>query len=173
MINAQLQSLHSGESLPQHYGVDRLFILPRDPYCLFAYWEVSHPTVERLKNEWGEELWRQSSPQLRVYKHDWIREEQIESYYDVTLQEGSESWYLNVTDSDRLYHAELGWRLPPEGVFVTVLRSNAVRTARDGLSDIIDEEWQLPDWKARKLYRRISLYHLSSPEMFRRRKQRV
>lgn len=172
MSNPQLHYLHSGESLPHNYGLDRLVILPRDPYCLYAYWEITQPTVERLKNEWSEETWRQSAPQIRVCKHEWETEEHVESYYDVPLDGGSDNWYLHVPDSDRLYHTELGWR-KPDGTFVAVLRSNAVRTARDGLSDVIDEAWQLPDWKARKLFRRISLYHLSSPEMFRHRKQRV
>ncbi len=172
MTNPQLQFLYSGESLPQYYGTDRLVILPRDPYSLFAYWEITPSTRERLKNEWGEDTWRQSSFIMRVYKHDWNREDQIESFFDITLQEHSDNWYINVTDSDRLYHTGLGWRTP-DGNFKPVLISNTVRTARDGLSDIIDEEWQLPDWKARKLFRRISLFHLSSPELFRRRKQRI
>ena len=41
MTNPQLQFLYSGESLPQYYGTDRLVILPRDPYSLFAYWEIT------------------------------------------------------------------------------------------------------------------------------------
>ena len=169
MTNPQLQFLHSGVSLPQFYGIDRLVILPRDPYSLFAYWEITESTREKLKSEWGDAAWQQAIFQMRVYKHQWDREEQIESFFDITLQDGSNNWYFNVTDTDRLYHTELGWRTA-DGNFRPVLRSNLVRTARDSISDIIDEEWQLPDWKARKLYRRISLYHLSSPEMFRRRK---
>jgi hypothetical protein len=172
MINPLQDYLNRGEAIPAYYGEDRLVILPRDPYCLFAYWEVSLPTRERLRQEAGDARWENAAPMLRVYKHDWFREETVESFSDVALRSEADNWYLPVTESDRVYHAELGWRMP-EGAFRPVLRSNAVRTPRDGLSDIIDEAWQLPDWKARKLYRRISLYHLSSPEMFRRRKQRV
>ncbi|MEW5785259.1 MAG: DUF4912 domain-containing protein [Bacillota bacterium] len=171
MINLQPDDLNRGESLPHYYGVDRLVVLPRDPYCLYTYWEVSLPTRESLKNEWGEAAWQGARLQLRVHKHDWNREEIVESFFDVTLETETDNWYLPALDSDRVYHTELGWRLP-DGDFKPVLRSNAVRTPRDGLSDIIDEEWQLPDWKARRLFRRISLYHLSSPELFRRRKQR-
>lgn len=173
MIESQQQSLHflyAQESLPQYYGVDRLVILPRDPYWLYAYWELSLPTREKLICEWGEETWLKSSFQLRVCMHQWHREEMVENFHDLTLQEESDSWYISVPTADRLYHVELGRRLPG-GAFIPLLCSNAVRTARDGLSDIIDEDWQLPDWKARKLYRRLSLYHLSSPEIFRRRKQ--
>ena len=172
MTSKLQESLNRGETLPLYYGEDRLVILPRDPYCLFAYWEVSMPTREALKHKWGEERWRKSDLQLRVYKHDWSDEAAVESFFDVVLEAETDNWYLPVLDSDRVYHTELGWRVP-EGSFEPVLCSNAVRTPRDGLSDIIDAEWQLPDWKARKLYRRISLYHLSSPELLRRRKQRT
>jgi len=174
MIESQRQSLHflyAQESLPQHYGIDRLVILSRDPYWLFAYWELSLPTREKLICEWGEETWHKSSFQLRVCMHQWRREEIVESFYDLALQEDSDNRYnISVPASNRVYHIELG-RCLFGGEFIPLLCSNAVRTARDGLSDIIDEDWQLPDWKARKLYRRLSLCHLSSPEIFRRRKQ--
>jgi uncharacterized protein len=174
MMDSLLQEyLNRGESIPDYYGEDRLVVLPRDPYCLFAYWEVSLPARERFREEVGEARWQGAEPALRVYKHDWFQPEAVESYYEVSLQDQTDNWYLPVVEADRLYHAEYGWMLLPEGTFKPLLRSNAVRTPRDGLSDMIDEEWQLPDWKARKLFRRISLYHLSSPEMFRRRKQRV
>ena len=172
MINVQPDYLNHGESLPVYYGVDRLVVLPRDPYCLYCYWEVSMPTRERLKIEWGEAAWQGAVLQLRVCKHDWEHTETVETFFDVPLENETDNWYLPMVDSDRIYHVELGWRLP-DGTFRPVLRSNVVRTPRDGLSDVIDSEWQLPDWKARRLFRRISLYHLSSPELFRRRKQRL
>jgi len=173
MINPQLSPSTEMEGyLPRYYGIDRLVILPRDPYWLFAYWEVSRPTLENLKNKLGETIWQQSTFQLRAYQHEWSREEQIERFFDIAIQEESDSWYINVPDSDRLYHVEFGRRMP-DGEFIALLFSNTVRTARSNLSDIIDQAWQLPDWKALKLFRRISIYHLSSAEMSRRRKQRA
>lgn len=172
MSSPHHEYLDRGETLPPYYGEDRLAVLARDPYCIFAYWEVSLPTRKQLQERLGEENWQNASLQLRVFKHAWSSDEKVESFFDVQLHHETDNWYLPVMDSDRLYHVELGWKLPG-GSFEAVLRSNAVRTPRDGLSDIIDEEWQLPDWKARKLFRRISLHHLSSPELFRRRKQRA
>lgn len=172
MVSSHQEYLNRGEALPRYYGEDRLVILARDPYSIFAYWEISAPTRERLKQEWGEERWEKAAPQMRIHKHERRREGSVESFYDIALREEADNWYIPVLEADRAYHAELGWRFP-EGEFKPLLRSNTVHTPRDGLSDVIDEEWRLPDWKARKLYRRISLYHLSSPELFRRRKQRA
>ncbi len=170
MADPQTTYLNRGESLPQFYGVDRLVILPRDPYNIFAYWEVSLPTRDNLEKTAGVERWPEVTFLLRVYKHAWADEMTVESFFDLEVERESNNWYIPVTDADRYYHAELGWKLP-ESSFHSILRSNQVRTPRDGLSDLIDENWQLPDWKARKLFRRISLYHLSSAEFFRRRKK--
>ena len=61
---------------------------------------------------------------------------------------------------------ELGYVMP-DGRYELILASNKVTTPRDRLSDILDEKWRLPDWQARKLYRRIALSHLSSQERLR------
>jgi hypothetical protein len=36
--------------------------------------------------------------------------------------------------------------LSPDGKFIAMARSNAVTTPRDGMSDIIDEEWMVVDF---------------------------
>jgi len=55
VADPQTTYLNRGESLPQFYGVDRLVILPRDPYNIFAYWEVSLPTRDNLEKTAGVE----------------------------------------------------------------------------------------------------------------------
>lgn len=168
MADPQITYLNRGESLPQYYSEDRLVILPRDPYSIFAYWEISLPTRETFKKKAGGERWPEATFLLRVYKHAWTDQNIVESFVDLDVSQESGNWYIPVDSADRFYHVELGWKLP-EGPFQPLLCSNTVRTPRDSLSDLIDENWQLPDWKARKLFRRISLYHLSSTEFFRRR----
>lgn len=160
------KTVYAGEVLPKHYGEDRFVLLPRDPHWIFAYWEISPATEEKVQNEWGRDTWQQIIPKLRVYRHAWEREGAIENYFDITLDRGACSWYIKVNYSDHYYHADLGWEVP--GVtFYPVLKSNLARTPRDGISHIVDENWKLPDWKTRRLFHRISLYHLSSPEFLR------
>lgn len=170
MIEGFQDPLSGGHPLPDRYGEDCLFIMARDPYCLYAYWEVSPPTLERLPRAGKEDV--HALLQLRVFKHRYMREAEVESCFDIHLAPGASSWYIAVGDPDCAYHAELG-RVLPDGRFMTLLTSNTVQTPRDSVSEIIDENWHLPDWKARKLYRRIALYHLSSPELFRWRSLRV
>ncbi len=160
----------SETALPERYGDDYLVLMTRDPYCLFAYWEISLSTLKRLPPDGGEIT---GFPfEMRVFKHYPRQEGEIESFFDLQLTPGSVSWYITVTEPGCSYHAELG-RLLPDGSFMTLLHSNIVQTPRDSVSNVIDENWHLPDWKARKLYRRIALSHLSSPELFRWRSLRV
>ncbi|MFY9411835.1 MAG: DUF4912 domain-containing protein, partial [Dethiobacteria bacterium] len=55
MDHTEKSYLTRGEALPQYYAEDRLVILPRDPYNIFAYWELSLPTREALKEKVGAE----------------------------------------------------------------------------------------------------------------------
>ena len=170
MGQTETNSLNRDEHLPQFYGEDLLVILPRDPYCIFAYWEFGCPAREALEEQAGGEQQPGPSLQLRVFKHDWGDGESVESYFDLSPGWEDDSRYIPVPEADRLYHVELGWT-PAQGSFQSLLRSNSIRTPRDRISDLVDEEWQLPDWKAQKLFRRISLYHLSSAEFLRRAKK--
>ncbi len=170
MPDAQKTYLNGGGSLPDFYGEDRLVILPRDPYNIFAYWEISLPTRGILEERAGAKEWAEAFFLLRIYKYAHDDKNRAESFFDLEVGRDNKNWYIPVTEADRFYRAELGWRLPGEP-FQSILRSNLIRTPRDNLSDIIDENWQLPDWKARKLFRRISTHHLSSAEFFSRSKK--
>jgi len=112
--------------LPTEYGENRLVLMPRDPYWIFAYWEVTpSPTL------------------LRVYDVTDIvfNGQNAWSYFDIEITGGANNWYLNVPAADRSYLADLGF-LDSEGRFVTILRSNTVHTPRDRPSDLLDEEWR-------------------------------
>ncbi len=154
--------------IPRYYGEDQLVLLPRDPHWLFAYWEISLPTRQGVFREWDETTRVEALPHLRVFRHRWQKMWDIESYYDISLNEDTDDWYIQVSNADNFYHVELGWILPG-GNFFSLLQSRPVRTPRDTISDIIDENWRLPDWKSRRLYRRISMYHLSSAELIHRK----
>ncbi len=156
------ERLDSGESLPRYYGVDRLVLLPRDPYWLFAYWEISTPTRNRVEHEEGTS-WNRLNPVLRVYRYN-AEGRMEESFFETQLLPEADNWYIKAGVPDRKYYLQLGCR-PHENVFKPILTSNTVTTPRDDLSDVIDENWRLPDWQSRRLYWRISRSSLSSLEM--------
>ena len=127
--------------LPRSYGIDRMILLVRDPYWLYAYWEITATKMDEISAAYGPEIWDASSAVLRVYDVTGVEfnGSNANSLYDYSLNNADE-WYINVPSSNRSYCVDLG-RLLPDGRFITLLRSNTVTTPRDSLSDSLDEEW--------------------------------
>jgi len=120
--------------IPWSYGETRLAALVRDPYWIFAYWEITGETHRLAQKAVGPEAWSAATPILRV--HD----ASGRAHYDVAIDEEVRNWYLNVGQPDRAWYLEIG-RLTRSGRFVMLARSNTVHTPRDGPSQVIDPRW--------------------------------
>ncbi|NMB36296.1 MAG: DUF4912 domain-containing protein [Firmicutes bacterium] len=153
--------LDRGRNLPSYYGENRLVLLPRDPYWLFAYWEIDIPTRQGLAKEMQRDY---ASLNFALRCHRFTENNGVGSYFDLPVTPAADNWYIKAGIPDKQYRLEYGCYLP-DGGFKVILTSNTVRTPRDSLSEIIDENWQLPDWQARRFYWRISRSNLSSLEM--------
>lgn len=127
--------------LPAGYGEDRLVLMPRDPYWIFAYWEVTPATVEKVKEASGGVRLH-----LRLYDVTNIIFNGQNAWKSLDTEVTGDNWYLNVPDADCTYLAELGY-FDRQGNFVPLIRSNAVRTPRDRPSDARDEEWLAVDYE--------------------------
>lgn len=155
------KNLDREESLPLYYGEDRLVLLPRDPYWLFAYWEISLPARQHLAVEMQKNY---ILLDLALRCHRFTENNGGDSYFDLSITPTADNWYIKAGVPNKQYYVELGCYLP-DGRFKVILTSNTIRTPRDSLSEIIDENWHLPDWQARRFYWRISRSSLSSLEM--------
>ncbi|MGH7197602.1 MAG: DUF4912 domain-containing protein [Candidatus Omnitrophota bacterium] len=138
-----------GFALPSQYGEDKAVLMVRDPWWLFAYWEVTpwreREIVEAIQRAG---LTREKSV-LRVYDVTDTALPDCHSFFDIELVNLANSWYIDVGSPNRQWVVEVGVRTR-EGRFFMLVRSNVVRTPRFGVSDVLDEEWMLPDelyWK--------------------------
>ena len=123
-----------GAPMPEHYGLDRLAILPRDAEWLFVYWELKGGRLERLRFNHSAEIIDNSRWVLRV------RTTAHGSYFvDVDLRAGQ--WYLKVAP-DTQFMVELGFIGLP-GQFEVLLAGNEVRTPRVSVSNVVDERWMV------------------------------
>ncbi len=161
MRSGAVEGLTTVEKLPSFYGEDRLVLLTRDPYWLFAYWEVTPATRQQLEME-GQRSWEHLNLALRVKRYATAMEN--EGCFHIPINHTADNWCIEVGVPDRYYRVELGAQIPEKG-FVALLCSNTVKTPRDEISNVIDENWRLPDWQARRLYRRIARGSISSLEM--------
>jgi len=147
------------EELPHSYGIDRLVLLARDPYWLYAYWEVTATKMAEFSSIHG--AWEASWPVLRVYDVTGItfNGQNANQYIDIGINDQANNWHINTGEPDRTFCVDLG-RQFPDGRFITLLRSNMVTTPRASLSDREDEEWM---W-IEGIYRSIRhQYGISSP----------
>ncbi|MFH0826412.1 MAG: DUF4912 domain-containing protein [Candidatus Omnitrophota bacterium] len=138
--------------LPYQYDRDRMILQVRDPRWLHTYWEVAPPTIERLKNDLREDFFN-AKRVLRVYDVSDIvfNGENAHSLFDIQVNEFANNWYINTQGPDRSWCVDFGLLLA-SGRFITIVRSNVVRTPLEGPSWITDEEWMIPDDMFARLY---------------------
>ncbi|HEY6011360.1 MAG TPA: DUF4912 domain-containing protein, partial [Nitrospirota bacterium] len=87
-------------------------------------------------------------------------------YFDQEVFERVGNWYFDFGRPNHSFCADLGL-LTPGGRFLTLARSNYVTMPRDGVSEVVDEEWMLVDEDFWKIYGypERSYRGISSPEM--------
>lgn len=160
--------------LPDSYDDNRITLLARDPHWLYAYWDLSAEKKNAFFRDFGRELWEKSHPVLKV-----VNVSRNESIY-IRINDFSNNWYIHVPDSNCLYTAEIG-RKVPDSFFINLANSNYTVTPGDYISpntsayfvDYRDVRDGKIDLDARKVYQ----YHdfefqsqgvigLSSPELY-------
>ena len=121
----------------------------RDPWWLFAYWEVTPWREQEVADAIRRTGLTREKSVLRVYDVTDTALPNSHSFFDIELVNLANSWYVDVGSPNRQWVVEVGVRTR-EGRFFMLVRSNVVRTPRFGVSDVLDEEWMLPDelyWK--------------------------
>jgi hypothetical protein len=125
---------------PHGYGDNRIVLLVRDPHWLHAYWEITENKYREVSGLLGRDFGG-SREILRVHNTS----ETPWKSFDINTSYGARNWYIDVPEANRTYVVDIGF-LSPDGRFVSMARSNAVTTPRDGMSDVIDEEWMTVDF---------------------------
>ena len=126
---ARYADRESGE-LPRAYGCDRIVLLPRDPWWVFTYWEITPTTRVQALRALGAEA-EGARELLRVYDVTFITFTGDNAWqsFDVELPAGADRWYLNVGRPAASFCVEIGLATPG-GRFLPLARSNVVTTPR-------------------------------------------
>lgn len=145
----------AGFELPERYGEDKLALLVRDPWWIYAYWETTpereREVLHQIERSACLPARQGSSSQSKVLRVYDVTDKPLpdhHSFFDIEIGFAG-NWYVDVGRPDREWVAEIGFR-KRDGRFFALVRSNVVRTPRFGVSDVCDEEWLLPDdlyWK--------------------------
>ena len=134
-----------GLPIPEHYGMDRLVMLMRDPHWLFAYWELKGGVLERLRFQHSAEIIDNSRWVLRVKtvqtgaRAGGGERGTTQYMVDVDIRVGQ--WYLKVSPNTT-FCVDMGF-INQQGDFTLVVQGNEIHTPRAGVSDVVDERWMI------------------------------
>lgn len=136
---------------PQGYGDNKIVILARDPWWIFAYWEIRRDKEEDIVKKIESSGDKPQKTILRVYDVTDVNfnGKNANSYFDIDLKGLAANWYINVGSPDRAWVVDIGI-ITERGLFYVLARSNTVKTPRHGMSDQLDTEWMMPEeeyWK--------------------------
>lgn len=139
--------------IPHAYGDTKITAMARDPYWVFAYWEVSEAAKEDIGRRYGHDAWELSHPVLKVFDATNLYFFDSRQAAEIQINDFASNWYINTGKPDHTYFIEIG-RLLPDGTYIFIARSNMVSTPRSDVSDIIDLEWLLPTEYEKRVYGR-------------------
>lgn len=138
-------------AIPAGYGEDRIVLMVKDPWWLYAYWEIQPATERAARSQLLPHEVADLSSVLRVYDvtDADFPAQPAHGFFDIPLSGLATNWYIEVSKPNRSFVVEIGL-LTRQGRFLLLARSNRVTTPRFGPSDVFDEEWMVSDedyWK--------------------------
>jgi hypothetical protein len=138
-------------SFPAGYGDTRIVLLVKDPWWVYAYWEVRPEDERAARSQLTPDEVLGLQTVLRVHDVTGVNfpESPANRSFDIPLSGLANNWYLHVDAPDRSFVVDIGL-LTSQGRFLLLARSNTVTTPRAGPSDLIDDAWAIDDdafWK--------------------------
>jgi len=130
------------KDLPEGYGTTEAVLLPRDPNWMFIYWEITDQTKAKACAKHGADIFERARQVIRVHDitADGTTDTDGRQHFDNPVRLEAKSWYINVPESGRTYCCEVGLATP-EGDFLSLARTNAVKLPDGRVSDLVDEQW--------------------------------
>jgi uncharacterized protein len=117
----------TGLPIPPGYDQDRLVLMVQDPNHVFAYWEISHHTLDQIRTRFG----RQSASLLLVHTG--------QSHEQRVIDLAANNYYLAIPPNQDC-RVELAVR-DETGETHILMSSNTVRTPAHRPSHRTDAEW--------------------------------
>lgn len=130
------------DDLPQRYGVDEAVLMMVTPALMYAFWEITPETEDRVRREAGD-----GRLVLRIYRV-LVEEGRVgeEVARDLDVPSTAGEYFIHDMPSGTLFRAAVGL-LVGDGFHPMVL-THAAATPSDGPSGRVDEEWMEVDQSA-------------------------
>jgi len=108
-----------------------IYLMPQNPHCLFAYWDVPENFRLRFIKHLGNYFWEQSFPALKVINVS------NNSSFTININDVATSLYIDIPFGESTYMVELG-RIIPGGYFISIASSNLVAMPGSSLKLLTD-----------------------------------
>lgn len=140
------QALEENYELPSHYGTTSLVFMVKDPFWIYAYWEIAQHEFDSLRHTLPPALAQTAKFILRVYEVTLINfnGRNANNYFDIEPGSGTTNWYINLWADNTSWVGELGLRTS-QGIFYPLARSNYVHLPRVGPSSRSEQIWMRVD----------------------------
>lgn len=128
--------------LPHLYNTTQVSLLVKDPFWLYAYWEVSSQSWQEMRNKFPELDFNQAKVTLRMYDISMIdfNGSNAHSYFDIEVNQDCGNWYVNLWQENISYVGEIGLKTQ-NGSFYPIARSNCVQPPRSSHSERSEQIW--------------------------------
>jgi hypothetical protein len=125
-----------GPAVPAEYAQDRLSLMVRDPWCVFAYWELTGAHAKWLPEKHGPGVFATGKWRVRLFRG-------ASAVAEIVASHPLGTHYFPV-EPDAAWRAEVGLRLP-SGEWVVVAASEEVRTPRAWIAAVTDDAWAVSE----------------------------
>ena len=149
--------------IPQGYGDHKVVLMVRDPWTLYAYWEINNNTELSLREDLNKSGRTVVKTILRVYEVNDNENDPI-VVTDVDLNNFANNWYINHIDPGKQWMVDIGI-LCSNGDFKTIVRSNMVKTPSNKMSGICSDEWKCPEELYYKMFAVAGGYDIGKSSM--------
>lgn len=151
------------KELPHGYGDHKVVLMVRDPWTIYAYWEIRSSIEAALRETIERKGLAAVKTVLRVYDVTY-GEEAPNVLSDIDLNEHAISWYINHIDPGRSWMVDIGI-LCSNDEFLTLVRSNVVKTPANKMSEICSDEWMCPEDLYYKMFAAAGGYDIGQSSM--------
>ena len=139
-LGPDITDWRAGNELPSAYGGTAVKVMVRDPYWLYAYWEIN-PQSLLCAQEKLQFPWQSCRRVLRVYDVTGIDFDgaNANGWFDLQVN-GADNWYIQLEKAGRSYCVAVGL-CAPGGQFHPLAFSKAVSTPPDVPCACCCEQW--------------------------------
>lgn len=181
-VKKNKKTFEDNYDLPDVYNTTNITLIARDPFWIYAYWEISTSLLDQYRDAMGED-YNKAVFTLRMHDVSSVdfNSNISNNWFDIEVGPDEKSRYINIWSDNATYCAEIGLKTR-DGEFFAFANSNTITTPRSSESerndmiwmDVKDEKHQAyiyAEKQTKKVTKTLKLKEKTTPEIKTERKK--